>query len=198
MWPHFDPLNGKSKHGPGKHATYFRGVQRFPPNTKGFFYFDRPNPLPHPAAGHLRFRVVPEANPALFTSGHDLFDVQKGSVWEKHLIHMKSNATDRHLYDAILQEGLITPDEDRQITEMLAKGTPSSTRGSRFPVLNSILDPFHVDFSVTSFRLSVVDPDIIYEINNAHRWAHNVKGPITSPYSGLCFTRSMADPASTH
>jgi hypothetical protein len=103
---------------------------------------------------------------------------------------MKTNATDRHLYDAILREGLITPGEDRRITQMLAKDISSPVRGSRFPVLNSILDPFHVDFSVTSFRLTVLDPDLIYEINSAHRWANNTKGPIPSPYSGLCFSHS--------
>ena len=191
MVPHLKQLFGKPGFKERPRPIYFRDVQRYPPSTKGFFYFDRPSPLPHPAAGSLRFRIVPEANPALFASGHDLVDVQTGIAWEKHLVHLKMNKSDRHLYDAILQEGLLTPDEDRRITEMHPKGILNLYRGTRSQVLNSILDPFLVNFSVTSFRLTIIDPDRIYQINKSHRWANNIKGPTRSPYSGSCSTRSI-------
>ncbi|KAJ3547481.1 hypothetical protein NMY22_g1633 [Coprinellus aureogranulatus] len=182
VWPHFRalPVSGKAR------AIWYGYHNRYPSDATGFFYFSRPDPLPHPAAGHFRFRVVPKPDPTLFSAGYDLVEPETGMVWGKHLLHLILNRTDRHLYNVILKEGIITPEEDRRIRDMLPKSRQALARGQRsLQVLDSILDPFIVDFSRTSFHLLVADPDRVYEINKPHRWANDAMGPIPSPYSGL-------------
>ncbi|KAK6974619.1 hypothetical protein R3P38DRAFT_3239278 [Favolaschia claudopus] len=54
--------------------------QPFPPNTRGFFYYNVPAEGLPAMAGGLRFRITPTGRPSSFNDGHDL--LLDGLPWE--------------------------------------------------------------------------------------------------------------------
>ncbi|KAF7329494.1 hypothetical protein MKEN_00211800 [Mycena kentingensis (nom. inval.)] len=78
----------------------------FPPNTRGFFYFQRPaDALPDALAGGVRFRRVPRPN-ASFASGNDLL-LPDGSLWEVPLTKVVTRSP--AWTQLLLDDGLIAP-----------------------------------------------------------------------------------------
>lgn len=154
----------------------YSATQPFPPDTKGFFYLNRPGPYPHMAAGSLRFRLVDTPDPSLFAQGQDL--MLNGIPWSISVIDMKLS---RYLLP--LYQVLVSSEADRRISEMLK--VPVKQRRSRNQVLNSILDTFCLDFSVCSTPIIVLDPNSIYQVKpSIFRWTKGKNSCQKSSYGG--------------
>ncbi|KAF6747460.1 hypothetical protein DFP72DRAFT_1075335 [Ephemerocybe angulata] len=149
--------------GPYLHRIYYGHAQNFPPKTKGFLYFHKPNLNPHIASGAIRFRLVPTPDPKLFNQGTDLITERTGLPWEMPLIPPANVA---------VPLGAVR----------------RAARGRSRQVLSSILDPFYVDFSLISFRFAILEPDRIAHIDKAHRWMTTHRWgerPKGVPFSGV-------------
>jgi hypothetical protein len=95
----------------------------FPQGTTGFIYLHMPNP-DHPIGAQLRFRVVPEPDPAAFAAGHDL-RAEDGTIWSRWLPPM---LTQQGVGDAlariVIREGLI----DRAVVDRWRPGGGTAQR----------------------------------------------------------------------
>ncbi|RXW23150.1 hypothetical protein EST38_g2686 [Candolleomyces aberdarensis] len=161
---------------------------RFPPRTKGFFYYRRNMLLDsvvdeetgeevitghptHVAAGQLRFRVVPDPlppSPEMFDYGSDLVTEDGLRPWGIHVLAMQK----RQEYHA-LYESIVPPSERNLIEEFLERSRQSEkfhndiySRSSNF--LESILEPFPLDFTKNSVQLILLDPDCVTKIALRH------------------------------
>ncbi|KAJ3547492.1 hypothetical protein NMY22_g1634 [Coprinellus aureogranulatus] len=197
---------------------WFHYVQRdrkpvlFPPKTQGYFYLFRPAPhqhpeesaagdIPivqeacHPAAGELRFRVMEQPDPARFDEGADLL-TPDGIPWGMHLLTI-SKASGLQ----VLLQRMLTEKEHTAMQEFLARSRLHphhyEKTANRSTILNSIHDPFLVDFKKNVKRLVLLDRDVVAKIELRH-WLY-VQRPHTSagddsttqphPYSGKALVR---------
>ena len=94
-------------------------ARRFPPGTRGFFYYYH-DPTTPPLAGELRFRVTRDRDPSLFASGHDLLG-DNGIPWRISLIQIASRKTFESIKDTLLEDGLVSE-------AVIAKASTQSVR----------------------------------------------------------------------
>ncbi|KAA1473681.1 hypothetical protein DENSPDRAFT_840154 [Dentipellis sp. KUC8613] len=92
-----------------------RQWHRFPPDTRGFFYYytphesDSPNVSTPPQSppGELRFRQTPTDDPAGFAEGHDLLHCD-GLPWSVPLERVATSAASGVIRDMLLRDKLIS------------------------------------------------------------------------------------------
>ena len=121
----------------------------FPEGTRGFLYYNSPEAGVPPAAGELRFRVIPENAPASFVRGSDLL-METGLPWSVPLLTMveRSDGVRKGRYQPIrqllLDDGLITPALLGTCAAMLNKSKIPPKRCSR--IIHSFGQLFHTRF----------------------------------------------------
>jgi hypothetical protein len=128
----------------------------FPRGTTGFIYLRMPGP-DHPIGAQLRFRVVPEPNPAAFAAGHDL-RAEDGTTWSRWLPPILIQQGARVLGDTlariVTREGLI----DRTVVDRWRSGggtvqRPIGKKSGRGPGASLVCpgsDPFLLDLAVAA------------------------------------------------
>ncbi|KAI0655678.1 hypothetical protein C8Q70DRAFT_1057228 [Cubamyces menziesii] len=125
-------------------------ARRFPPGTRGFFYYYH-DPTTPPLAGELRFRVTRDRDPSLFASGHDLLG-DNGIPWRISLIQIASRKTFESIKDTLLEDGLVSE-------TVIAKASTQSVVSSR--ILHSFEQPFRFGFGHFQQELLTVGYDAI-------------------------------------
>ena len=129
------------------HRHYLNGKTGagFPSHALGYFYFRPAEPHRPATSASLRFRLA--ANLETFARGEDL-RLPNGEPWSRPLFAL-NNKVGRHLYDKLIEEGLVTEDVDRSV-----KGLWSSEGFSTFlkcfyqsSTLYKLSHPFTVDLS---------------------------------------------------
>ncbi|KAJ2932351.1 hypothetical protein H1R20_g4747, partial [Candolleomyces eurysporus] len=156
-----------------RQALHYGGTLPFPKGSSGFLYFHRPNPCPNVAFGSLRFRIVPRPDPRLFEAGHDLMMKSTGKPWGIHLASLKSLRPFQHIYQKLMQDGIITQADDLKLTQMLASAKDVRLERQHKSVLESILDTFSVDFSKRRRNFLVLDSTTIYKLDISAVWTRN-------------------------
>jgi hypothetical protein len=139
----------------------YTSVHRFPEGTRGFLYYNSPEAGVPPAAGELRFRVIPENAPASFVRGSDLL-LETGLPWSVPLLAMVERSYVvrkgwhyQPIRQLLLDDGFITPALLETYAAMLKKNIYSPERGSR--IIHSFGQLFHITFDaryITFFTLS--------------------------------------------
>lgn len=162
----------------------------FPPHTKGYFYFHQNMTLEafveeetgeemvtvrptHIAGGQLRFRLVDPipAVPALpgdYASSDLMMDNGRSREWCIPVLVMQRRSEYQALYESIL------PEPQRNLIEAFLERSrqnakfhdESYNKGSRF--LDSILEPFPMDFTKNTVYLSLLDPECVTKISLRH------------------------------
>lgn len=181
----------------------------YPPNTKGFFYLYRPVPASsfvdgatgtverpvHVASGELRFRVTETSDPKQFDEGRDLL-TPKGSPWRIHLLNICEAPDFQAEYERMLSDK-----ERADIDAFLTRSRQHPGHWERAKhaskILNSIHEPFLVNFKKGSLHLTLLDPDYVARLNFFHWLTVQPKsGPApwdpamySHPYSGEAFVR---------
>jgi hypothetical protein len=126
----------------------YSGSSHFPDDTRGFLYYQPPNPGAPPAAGGLRFRLTPGNDPASFNQGSDL-QLPNGLPWGASLLtiaHWQCYQPTRQL---LIDDGLVTPALLETCTILVNNLGIRPVINSR--IIHSFGQLFHVDFSVTYF-----------------------------------------------
>ncbi|EAU85212.2 hypothetical protein CC1G_06228 [Coprinopsis cinerea okayama7 len=113
----------------------------FPPSARGFLYFHRPPGTPA-LTSQIRFRLVPEPDPALFDEGKDLV-TSDGIPWGVLLPAVLVRTTFHRLAELVLREGHISPEEEAEIRSIVGDRTAIDT-GTE--LLWNITDPFYLHF----------------------------------------------------
>jgi hypothetical protein len=125
----------------------------FPRGTTGFIYLHMPSP-DHPIGAQLRFRVVPEPDPAAFAAGHDL-RAQDGTIWSRWLPPMLIQQGARvggALARIVAREGLI----DRAVVDQWRSGGGTVQRpigkksGGGAPLVCPGSEPFLLNLAVAA------------------------------------------------
>jgi len=119
---------------------------RFPPGTKGVFYYHQPPALP-PIAGEMRFRIC--ANVSQFAKGRDL-EIEIGEPWSIPLYKIVKTSCYNNIQDQILKEGLVDPGLVADIEKITGERTEPQKKGT---AIYDIEQPFVVNLSATSLRL---------------------------------------------
>jgi hypothetical protein len=86
----------------------FLTKQRFPENTKGFFYYNVPRPPSPPIMGDLRFRVTSSNDPSSFNDGSDLLNGPGLAPWGLSLLRLTKTEMHRDLCEQLVADGLIS------------------------------------------------------------------------------------------
>ncbi|KAJ7152934.1 hypothetical protein C8R46DRAFT_478453 [Mycena filopes] len=145
--------------------------QPFPPGSRGFFYYHRPQLGMHPLAGGLRFRITPRGDPASFTEGTDL--LHEGLPWQVPLGTIAAAAaTSRKsvLLEHLLREALVTQAD----VDLCRAASPNKKR---------------LDYKITLFRLE--QPFLIAFQHQLHAWV--VPGQGDAPAMPWTYTYMFAD-----
>ena len=119
---------------------------RFPPGTKGVFYYHQSPALP-PTAGEMRFRICDEVSQ--FAKGKDL-EIEIGEPWSIPLYKIVKFPYYNKVQDLILREGFVDPGLIADIEKMAGEGMEPKKKGI---AIYDIEQPFVVNLSATSLRL---------------------------------------------
>jgi hypothetical protein len=131
----------------------YHGDQRFPEGTRGFLYYSEPKAGIPPAAGELRFRVIPGNTPASFAQGHDL-QLKTGLPWCISLMAIVENSNVRkgQHYESIrrllLDDGFVTP---ALLEKCAAMRNCKKLPVCRSRIIHSFGQLFYIKFDATSF-----------------------------------------------
>lgn len=133
--------------------------QRFPQNTKGFFYYNVPPPHSPPTMGDLRFRITSSSDPSSFNDGSDLIHGLGHTPWSLPLLNMAKAESYIQLCEQLVAEDLISQELlDR--CHLIWKNSPvSADRACRplhflYRLDQPILLNFH--YETHTFRLWIV------------------------------------------
>ncbi|KAF9475369.1 hypothetical protein BDN70DRAFT_883792 [Pholiota conissans] len=113
---------------------------RFPPNTKGYFYYHA-SPDHSELAGSIRFRLC--EGPKDFDRGHDLL-TPSGQPWGYNLLDLAIHPGRKELLALIHAEGLA---DEETISDLAKLGLPQEHH--KKPFLFSLADPFVFDLSAS-------------------------------------------------
>ncbi|KAF5377860.1 hypothetical protein D9615_006743 [Tricholomella constricta] len=170
-----------SNHGIGK---------PFPPNTRGFLYWHHDPSLPPTSAG-IRFRLVPEPDPNLFSTGTDLL-YPNAMPWSIDLVKL-----DRQIVYASIKAKLIT---DRLVDtasfESLEKRTANHKWNSTF--IHKLDQPFALDIASQSNTILIISPTRWGKAllpNFIRDWRASVR---SVPYTGRILVRFELSPFPEH
>jgi len=128
--------------------VYYTSGIRFPPGTKGVFYYYQPPALP-PIAGELRLRICDD--PSQFASGRDL-EADSGKHWNVPLINIVRAANYKQIRRHLLEEGLIDHGLVADIENMNAFNTGGSGI-KRAVTLYDFDQPFSISLGRARIRL---------------------------------------------
>lgn len=135
--------------------------ERFPPNTRGVFYF-RDRTSIHPLAGDIRFRVLPvdtirdwnSANVAeLFVQGHVLLNCDDDIPGPWSILLLSIIRTRRlGIYTFMKNQGLITEEVEQQVQRLKLAAIARSDLlgGNRQVILHQVTDAFALELPNTS------------------------------------------------
>ncbi|KAF6754834.1 hypothetical protein DFP72DRAFT_353008 [Ephemerocybe angulata] len=158
----------------------YKARHPFPPSTRGFFYFHRPTTTTeivdqdtgevrrearhgHVLSGQLRFRMVDTPDPARFEEGADLPGLD-GLPWHIPLAIMHQYPIYEKLLPHILSpQELLDIDAFLQRARLHPKHLNAVSSRTGF-ILESILEPFVLDFSKDIEKVILLDPDCVAKI----------------------------------
>jgi hypothetical protein len=168
-------------------GAYSHG-KRFPDGTRGFLYYNSPEAGVPPAAGELRFRVIPENAPASFVRGSDLL-MDTGLPWSIHLLGMVERSDTvwgqhyQPLRQLLLKDGFVTPALLETCAAMLKKVKHQPERRSR--IIHSFGQLFHIMFE-QRFLFFILSKDQV-QYQQYRNFCYNL--PDFPPYSSGEYTR---------
>jgi hypothetical protein len=188
--------------GPGGQSPFtgsYYGSHHFPEGTRGFLYYKSPKAGVPPAAGELRFRLMPGNPPAVsFAQGSDL-QVETGLPWHIPLLAMversESVREGRHyqsIRQLLLDDGFVTPALLEMCAAMLNTSKYHPQRNTR--VIHSFGQLFHIKFDAFCFRFFTLSMNQLQYHNHGGLYYDSTS--LTTPYSGE-YTRSLAHANST-
>ena len=142
----------------------------FPPNSKGIFYFHDQSSV-HPAAGEIRFRLLPMDRvkdrtsidlAGLFARGHDLLDHAGLRPWRVSLLSIISLRR-KQLYDFMKANGHITETAEAQVQRLktVLASRPTSELGITENIVERITNPFVLDLSKSAESLVFLHEECI-------------------------------------
>lgn len=119
----------------------------FPPNTRGFIYYQKPAYLPA-TAGEIRFRLTTGDNPKLFAAGSDLL-LPNGMPWSVPLLGIVRSAADSDLprsglLNTLLDDGIVSKTLLEHSAQLMAAWSPSARMSKT--VIHSLHQLFHIKF----------------------------------------------------
>ena len=160
----------------------YYGLSRFPDGTRGFLYYQPPNPGAPPAAGNLRFRLTPGNNPASFNQGGDL-QLPNGLPWGASLLAIaRWPRRYQHIRQLLIDDGLVTPALLESTIMMNNLGFRPVTKSR---IIHSFGQLFHVDFSATQIMFHTLSTN---ELKHRHYWSffaeQNANRKLIAPYQG--------------
>ncbi|KAF5377923.1 hypothetical protein D9615_006760 [Tricholomella constricta] len=117
----------------------------FPPNTRGFLYWH------HGTNGGIRFRLVPEPDPNLFSTGTDLL-YPNAVPWTIHLLSLACNSEYASIKAKLTADRLV----DTASFESLQKGPAHLSRNSA--LIHRLDQPFELDISSQSNTILIISP----------------------------------------
>ena len=167
-------------------GTYY-GFRRFPEGTRGFLYYNSPKAGVPPAAGELRFRLMPGNPPAVsFAQGSDLL-MDTGLPWHISLLLMversESTREGRHyqsIRQLLLDDGIVTPALLEMYAAMLNTSTKCPKRGSR--IIHSFGQLFHIRLDADLFSFFTLSTNQLhYNSYQGLYYDHIIRN---TPYSG--------------
>jgi hypothetical protein len=135
-------------------STYYDN--RFPEGTRGFLYYNSPKAGVPPAAGELRFRLMPGNTSASFVQGSDL-QVETGLPWLIPLLAMVERSESVHyqsIRQLLLDDGSVTPALLETCTAMSNTNEHHLRRDSR--IIHSFGQLFHIRFDMTMFHFFIL------------------------------------------
>ncbi|KAI0636047.1 hypothetical protein C8Q77DRAFT_1071897 [Trametes polyzona] len=124
----------------------------FPPDTRGFFFY-QPHPK-YPLAGSIRFRVMQQPEPRDFWNGHDLRTVY-GTIWKLPVLAVLIFERFYLLRESLIKDRYLPPDVHERYAEVLK----SARRASVHPqaqVITGFGDSFYVDLSLRDQYIHVL------------------------------------------
>ncbi|KAA1473671.1 hypothetical protein DENSPDRAFT_286466 [Dentipellis sp. KUC8613] len=166
-------------------------VLPFPPQTQGFFYYIQIQPG---VLGEVRFRIVPDGDPAGFAAGKDLCSAPD-TPWTISTKVIATSAFAEPLHQILLRDGLVT-------TDMLADARKHfSARYTdhdweHASLVSGLGQPFPVDFHVKRWPVTVSAGWDRYRCKIANAWGQ--RDPIFRGSAICCFegSRLPNDPRS--
>jgi len=185
-------------YGPGCQYPFmgiYYGFHRFPEGTRGFLYYNSPKAGVPPAAGDLRFRLMPGNTPASFAEGSNL-QLETGLPWSIPLLTMVERSGSvregRHyqsIRQLLLDDGLVTPALLETCASMLNTNDRHPKRCSR--IIHSFGQLFHIRFDATEFYFFTLSMNQLQ--HKIYRGFYQDGITRNIPYSGsalCCFERS--------
>jgi len=110
---------------------------------RGYLYFQSAQPDKPQISGALRFRLA--KTPDDFATGEDL-KLPNGNPWSKPLFALAKYAPNRHLFDKVLEDGLVSKEVHRFTDTLLEKrGKAAYPAWEDNIVLYTLSDPFIID-----------------------------------------------------
>ncbi|KAF5377845.1 hypothetical protein D9615_006728 [Tricholomella constricta] len=122
-------------------ASKIHKTEPFPPNTRGFLYWHHDPSLP-PTAGGIRFRLVPEPDPTLFSTGTDLL-YPNAAPWTIHLVNLACSGAYASMKAQLIAERLV----DTTSIESFEKTSPSPKYRWNSIFIHKLDQPFELDIS---------------------------------------------------
>ncbi|KAF5388286.1 hypothetical protein D9615_000824 [Tricholomella constricta] len=152
----------------------------FPSGSRGFLYY-RPSEFPLDP-GEIRLRVTNDANPSSFTNGRDLLQPE-GYPWCTKVPTLASQSIYVGIRGLLVRDGLVS--------EAAIRRCASIGRVNMRPSqLYTLEQPFHIDLSRTSTRISVINGDekSFVDLHSLTVDQRSVFGEI-APYNGHIMAR---------
>jgi len=177
-------------YGPGCQSPFkgtYHGFHHFPEGTRGFLYYNSPKAGVPPAAGELRFRLMPRNLPAVsFVQGSDL-QVETDIPWHIPLLAMVERSEcvreGRHyqsIRQLLLDDGFVTPALLKTYAAMLNTNIKHPQRGSR--IIHSFGQLFHIKFDAVLFDFFILSINQLQY--KTYRGLYYDRISPNTPYSG--------------
>jgi len=183
-------------YGPGCQSSFngtYNGSHHFPEGTRGFLYYKSPKAGVPPAAGELRFRLMPRNTPASFVRGSDL-QLETGLPWRVPLLRMVERSEcvreGRHyqsIRQLLLNDGFVTPALLETCAAMLNTNKHHPRRNSH--VIHSFGQLFHIKFDAIAFNFFVLSMNQLQHKYYGGLYYDSTSS--TTPYSGE-YTRILS------
>ncbi|KAF8350353.1 hypothetical protein F5887DRAFT_1125901 [Amanita rubescens] len=164
---------------------YSSQADRFPPNTRGFFYYHTPSKAPQ-LVGELRFRC--SSNLDDFHNSKDLILKDKFTPWSIPLYALANLVSYARWREQLMLDNLVTQATlDKWVTaKNVARGAVKLWVGRDRPVLYYITQPFVFRFNASTFTFYTATKD---EIRGCNPLRDNRSDKSILPYGGSGLVR---------
>jgi hypothetical protein len=185
-------LSGKHSYTLDRVDIRLAAANRFPADTRGFFYFVA-GPPHAPIAGEVRFRVTRSADPAGFGNGHDLRLAGQPVPWRVPLVNILRSKRSLHGFRSALdRDGAVRP-------ELVAGAHALETmRHAGSTVVHSLGQRFLYDLSAIALDLRVAAGHVMHSKLHIKMPADSRGAGRASPYTGAAcparISRSLTGP----